>query len=422
MLWLLALGVLFFSSYNAANWLASQRAQVPSIVFAWETHVPFWPWTIVPYWSIDLFYCVSLFVCRTRAELTTQAMRLLTVQVISVAVFVLAPLKCTFVRPETTGVFGAMFDALQTFDKPFNQAPALHISLLIILWVCFARHLHGPWRWLLHVWFALIGISVMTTYQHHFFDIPTGAWTGFLCVWLFPHGKPSLVRMAVLTKDPRRRTLALRYLGGGLIAGAVAVLTGGWALWLLWPAASLLLVAAIYAVVGAVGFQKDGQGSMSLASRALLAPYLAGAWLNSRWWTRHAPAPRAVTPMVWLGRLPAADDELPHGVTGVVDLCGELPSRVTVTSYAHVPALDLVTLTPTQLRDAAQAITAAVAHGPVLVCCALGYSRSAAAVAAWLLVSGQAGSPGAALDLIRLANRDMVISPLQYAALQELAA
>lgn len=132
-LWLLGLGVLFFSSYNVANWLASQRTNVPSVVFAWETGVPYWPWTIVPYWSIDLFYCASLFICATRRELDTHARRLLAVQLISVTLFVLAPLRYTFVRPETTGFFGAMLDALLLFDKPFNQAPALHISLLVIL-------------------------------------------------------------------------------------------------------------------------------------------------------------------------------------------------------------------------------------------------------------------------------------------------
>ena len=392
-LWLIALGALFFSSYNATNWLASQRAQVPSIVFAWEAYVPYAPWTIVPYWSIDLFYCISLYVCRTRAELTTQAWRLLTVQLISITVFVAAPLRCTFVRPETTGVLGAMLDALLAFDKPFNQAPALHISLLVILWVRFALHLTGAWRWLLHVWFALIGVSVMTTYQHHFFDIPTGAWLGFFCVWLFPEGAPPLLRGFKLARDARRRQLALRYLLGGVLTGFIAVYFGGawpWLLWLLWPTGALLLVAAIYAAIGVAGFQKDERGRMSLANRVLLAPYLAGAWLNSRWWTRHAPAPHSVTPRLWLGRFPARAGDLPAGVTGVVDLCAELPWHIHVSSYAHVPALDLVALDREQLIRAAQSIGEALARGPVLVCCALGYSRSVASIAAWLLEIGRA--------------------------------
>ena len=79
---------------------------------------------------------------------------------------------------------------------------------------------------------------------------------------------------------------------------------GGAGLWLLWPAVSLLLVAANYAVFGPEGFQKDGNGRMSLAARLLLAPYLAAAFVNSRSWTRHEPAPVAIADGVWLGRIP----------------------------------------------------------------------------------------------------------------------
>lgn len=58
-LWLALLGPFFFLSYGLANTLAGRATQVPSVVFGWEHGMPFWPWTIVPYWSIDACYAVS---------------------------------------------------------------------------------------------------------------------------------------------------------------------------------------------------------------------------------------------------------------------------------------------------------------------------------------------------------------------------
>jgi hypothetical protein len=79
--WLCLLGPFFFASYGAANWLAAQRTHVGWVVFDWEHSIPFVPWTIVPYWSIDGFYALSLFVCTSKTELDTHAKRLLTVQI-----------------------------------------------------------------------------------------------------------------------------------------------------------------------------------------------------------------------------------------------------------------------------------------------------------------------------------------------------
>ena len=323
-LWLLLLAPLFFSTYGFATWVTAQRDDVSSMVFDWERHMPFWAWTIVPYWSIDLLYGFSLLLPRSRDELKRHALRLLTAQVIAVSCFLLWPLSFTFSRPELDGVFGWLFAVLAGFDKPFNQAPSLHIALLVVLWVCYARHTQGFWRWLVHGWFALIGVSVLSTYQHHFIDVPTGALAGWLCVWLWPLDRPSPVFSARAAQDPKRRQLALRYgLGAALFAGA-AFAWGGAALWLIWPAVALLLVALNYALLGAEGFQKRQDGSLSPATRWLLAPYLAAAWINSRLWTRKHPQPDPVVDNVWLGRLPTPAELKDSPFDAVLDLCAEL--------------------------------------------------------------------------------------------------
>ncbi len=418
LLWLLLLAPLFFSTYGFATWVTAQRSDVGTLVFGWETHMPFWAWTIVPYWSIDLLYGFSLLLPNTRHELKQHALRLLTAQAIAVSCFLIWPLRFTFERPALDGVFGWLFAVLAGFDKPFNQAPSLHIALLVILWLMFQQHTQGMWRWLVHGWFALIGISVLTTYQHHFIDLPTGALAGWLCVWLWPVEHPSPLLHSRLARDPKRWWLAMRYAVGALVLFSLALLLGGWWLWLAWPAVSLALVTLNYCVLGAEGFQKRADGRLTAAARWLYAPYLAGAWINSRLWTRRHPQADLIVDNVWLGRIPTAAEQ--GSFSAVVDLCAELPINPQGRAYQCIPVLDLIAPTPAECRHAAEVIERLRVSGPLLVCCALGYSRSATAVAAWLLHSGRAATVDQALAIIRTARAEVVLHPAHREALEGL--
>lgn len=418
--WLLFLGPFFFASYGFATWATSLRVDVGVVVFDWERHIPFLPWTIVPYWLIDLLYGISLFLCATRVQLDIHAKRLLTAQVGAVSCFLLYPLRFSFDRPPVEGLFGDLFDLLGQFDKPFNQMPSLHIALMVLLWVVYLRALPKPWHWLAHGTFALIGVSVLTTWQHHFIDVPTGLWLGGLCLWLWPDEWPSPLAGATLTRDTTRRRMALIYGLAALLAGGVAWTLGGIALWLLWPAGSLALVAAAYLYLGHFIFQKRADGSMTPAALILLGPHFLGAWLNSRAWTRNQAAADEVVPGLLLGRLPGAADLDRLGIAAIVDVSAELPCPTSGRPYFNIPMMDLVPPQPEQLEQAARAIRTALAtaKGPVLVCCALGYSRSALALAAWLLASGMTATPDAAEALIRQVRPAIVLGPNQRAALQ----
>lgn len=416
-LWLLLLGPLFFASYGFANWISGQRDDVGILVFAWEPQIPLWPWTIVPYWSIDLLYGLSFLLPACRREMDRHALRLLAAQIICVACFLLWPLRFTFERPPLDGTFGLLFDLLMGFDKPFNQAPSLHITLLVIIWAMFANHARGLlWHGLLHGWMALIGVSVLTTWQHHFIDVPSGALAGFFCLWLLPLKGDTPLRHLRLSGDPRRWRLALRYGLGALVCTALVVNLGGTWLWLFWPAVALAMVAFNYLLFGAAGFQKQADGRLSQAATVLLAPYLLGAWINSRLWTFRQPAPSQVVEGVYLGRLPATGDL--DGYAAVVDLCAELPLLHTPGSYCSLPSLDLVAPDALTCQRAAEAIERLRHNGPLLVCCALGYSRSATAVAAWLLHSGRCQSVESAVKLVRQARPQVVLGPQHLAALQ----
>lgn len=407
LVWLAILGPFFFLSYGFANWWTASHGTPGSVVFGWEKHIPFVAWTIIPYWSIDLFYGLSFLLCRHRQEVDRHALRILSAQIVSVACFIAFPLRFTFERPATSGLSGWMFDVLAGFDQPFNQAPSLHISLLVILWLFYARRFTSPWRWIVHVWASLIALSVLTTYQHHFFDVPTGALAGAFCLWLWPSRQPSPLTQLRYTTAPARRRLATYYLLGCVACALLAGL-GGAALWLIWPAIALGAVAFIYAFVGPEGFQKDG-GSLSWGATLLLAPYLAGAWINSRLWTRKHPQPDEIADGVWLGRLPSQAEISQRRFAAVLDVSAELPMPAKVRHYVNMGWLDLVPPSRDQLTTAAYQIARLRRKGPVLVCCALGYSRSASAVAAWLLATGRAASVDDALDHIAASRSGVVL-------------
>lgn len=410
-IWLAVLAPLFYLTYGAANYLASLRSNVGSIVFDWEHHVPFVAWTIYPYWSINVFYGLSLFLCRSEHELRRHALRLLTAQIVAVTCFILFPLAFTFGQPTADGVGSWLFAALRGFDRPFNQAPSLHIALAVILWDFYRRLITQHFaQWALHLWTLLIMGSVLTTYQHHFIDIPTGALLGVLCVWLWPLERTTTPFAAARwMRDVQRLKLASIYLLGAVAVFIVAVAAGDAALWLCWLVVALLMVAFNYALLGERGFQKALSGRMSWAARALYAPYRLGAWINSRWWTRQRPHDSQVTPRVWLGRLPSQSEDARISGLSIVDLSAELQTPRSAASRAE-PALDLLVPTPKRLRRAAMAIDRfEQKHAAVLVCCALGYSRSAAAVATWLLVSGRARTVNDAVALIRTARPEVVL-------------
>ena len=413
LVWLAILGPFFFLSYGFANWLASRRTDVGAIVFDWEHGMPFLPWSIVPYWSIDLFYVLSLLLPRSNVELDAHAKRLLAAQIISVVFFIAFPLHFTFERPPTSGVFGWMFDVLHGFDKPFNQAPSLHISLLVILWTLYARYAGGIWLWVLRVVAILIGLSVLTTYQHHFIDIPTGVLVGGLAVLLFP-----LDRQPALTqRDSRRWLLGTAYLAGGVAFAVLALwLRGAW-LWLLWPTCSLLIVAGIYFRADPALFRKHG-GRMDEAVVVLLAPYLAAAWINSRWWTRKRPSPSEIVPGLWLSRWPTRAEINRLQPHALVDCCAELPVNVQGRPLLSVPMLDLLTPEVFQIERGVAAISTARQSGSTLVFCALGYSRSAVMVVAWLLDQGLAANIDAATAMVRRARPSLVLSPAHIAQLE----
>ncbi|WP_154715555.1 phosphatase PAP2/dual specificity phosphatase family protein [Pectobacterium fontis] len=409
--WLVLLGPLFFLSYGQVNQFTATRNDVGSLVFGWEYAIPFMSWTIVPYWSIDLLYGMSLLICMSKQELTRHGCRLLAASLIACAGFLLFPLKFTFVRPEIQGMFGWLFQQLEQFDLPYNQAPSLHVILTWLLWLRFRQHLGKGARRVSGAWFLLIAVSVLTTWQHHFIDVLSGIVVGVIISYAIP------IEGHWRWRRPSSHALrlAVKYsAGSGLFLLAGLCIPYG--VILLWPSAALLMVAAGYAGLGVSVFQKNDQGDLSLSARGFLFPYLAGAWLSKAWFSRRIPRSHIIYAGVALGRFP---DKIPDQVA-VLDLTAEFHkgNRKTMRWQAY-PLMDLVAPEVQDIRLAVTRLSQLCqSHDTVLVCCALGLSRSATVVAAWLLSERYAGSVQQAVALIKARRPQVVFTPAHFQVLE----
>lgn len=398
-LWLAFLGPFFFLSYGWLNYITSGRSDIGVVVESWERSIPFVPWLMLPYMSIDAFYAASLFLFRKRSALDRHACRLLLATAISLLGFLLYPLQFSFAVPKAEGFNGVLQAMLLGFDKPYNQAPSLHISLLIVLWVVYAKKLTGWARFALHAWFSAIGASVLLVYQHHFIDVWTGALAGLACLYWIPD-MPFAWRWQPPTA--RMQNLGLRYALGALLLLVFGLFLGKISSYLtlacIWAASALLLVAAAYYGLGRQVFQRH-RGQMRWPARFMLAPYLFFSWLSYLCYTKNKSHPNQILGTIWLGAFPNARNKQAYArFNGVLDLTNEFAcASVHAPLVKHIPVMDLTPPCSQTLVKAVKWLDYAQQKGDVLVHCALGLSRSASVVVCWLAWRGHAINVQAAI-------------------------
>ena len=425
-------GALFYTSYGLSNHYAASLAYVPEIAFAWERNIPFWAWTIVPYWSLNLMYAAAFFLCRDTREQNRYVARLVSAQIIATTCFMLFPLHFGWPKPPTDGLWGWLFDSLVAFDLPYNQAPSLHIALSIIVgafyWTRFPKI-----RLPILLWQSLIALSVLTTYQHHFIDVPTGALLGWLVLWVIPqHGVSPFRGRSLSVAQPDSQTgrlktseasfceaktspathsreikIAMLYLAGAVLSALPSLFDGAW-LWMLWVSVSLSVVAFAYLTGNAAVFQKQADGRLSAAATVLLLPYLVGVRLNMAYWLRGKAKTARIRNDIWIGSILSVSDNFP----AVLDVCAEYPRPRYRGAYRTLPLLDMVAPSENDLMQAASLLEAVRRQrGKVLTCCALGYGRSAAVVLTWLLVYGSCRDLAQATAELKQAHPQMVLPP-----------
>jgi len=400
--------------YGGCSWITAHRSDVGTWCYSWEHYIPFVPFLIIPYMSIDLFFVCGPFLCQSRNELRVLAQRISFTILVAGACFLLIPLRLSAARPQPHDWTAVIFNFLHSFDQPYNLFPSLHITLRTILADLYAKHTRGVTRLASHVWFSLIGFSTLLTYQHHFVDIVGGFVLAAICFYLF---REENVRLPVL---PNYR-VGVYYAVGALAAIAASLAGWPWTGILLWPALAFTLTAAAYWGLGPSIYRKTN-GRLPLSTQLMFAPCLIGQYLSLHHYRRHCDAWNQITSNVWISaRLnPREAAQMRRaGVAAVLDLTAEFSETSTIRAlvYRNIAILDLTAPNMAQMCEAVQFISQNANRGIVCVHCKVGYSRSAAVVGAYLLASGYANTVLQAVDILRKGRPTIVIRPEALAAL-----
>jgi predicted protein tyrosine phosphatase len=330
--------------------------------------------------------------------------------------FLLFPLRFAFPRPHASGWLGAIFDWFRGMDSPFNLLPSLHAALLLLLVDLYARRLRGVFLFAAMPWFFLIGLSPLLTYQHHVIDIAGGFVLAGYCFYFFR--EQSLALPVVVN-----RRIGSYYAAGAGVALLMVAIFWPWGVLLVWPTIALGIVAVAYFGTGPVVFRKT-KGKLPWSTRFVLVPCLLGQYLSLLHYRRQCRSWDEVTPRIWIGGKlgsRAANKAVRSGVTSALDLSAEFSEAKPFRNinYRNIPILDLTAPTQTQLAEMGEFISNQSRTGAVYVHCKIGYSRSAAAVAAYLIMSGKVNTANEAFAIIRQVRPSIVIRPEVISALSE---
>ena len=407
-------GAAFILAYGGTNALAHASGVSANGFLPIDHAVPFIPWTIVPYWSLDLLFVTAFLVQKTHADLSRHTARTLLGIGVAAACFIVFPLRCGAERPEVPGVLAPWFRALGGVDMPYNQAPSLHIILLLLVW-----HAHLPatpkrLRPLAYAWGALIGVSTLTTRQHGVIDLVAGLLVGALLVYGI-RAEPWLRRDGA--GSPK---LAAAYAGAtsAIAAAAVAIAQKSalGALTLGWCATGTALIALAYRL-GCTGVYAKQGGRVHWSAKLTLGPALLFQKLAHRILVRRMPPAPAMSRTGQTVTFGPVSVKPPPGAA-LLDLTAEHDTAgFDAERRAQLPMLDLVTPDAATLSHAADLVRTLGETGPVHIVCALGLERSALATAAWHLRHGDARSPAEAITRVRTLRPQALPHPEKTGAL-----
>lgn len=372
--------IVFGLVYNFNTWYASTLPYVPSFVFSFEKHIPFMPWTIIPYLTSGIFFSTVFLCCKNNEQLTTLMKRLLFVIIVAGIVYVLFPLKFSFLRTDSNNnLFQFLFQFIESVDSPYNQAPSLHVAFALVFWTIF-RNFKGQKRNVFVILFVLLGLSTLTTYQHHLIDIFGGAILAQISFIIFPSERNSF--------QIRNFHIANYYFLGGWIILLLSFLLYEFYnhnfLILIWPSVVLFLIGYHYQK-NKVRFLKDSHGNIPFYKKAVYFPYVAIYWFFWKFFRKNKKAIEILSNL-YISSKPDKEEIKNFNFNKnilVYDFSAELEENSIIkkkSQYFSVPLLDIATFDTIEVKRLVLEISENYKQlppdGKIVIHCTMGYTRS----------------------------------------------
>jgi membrane-associated phospholipid phosphatase len=172
--------VVFVLLFWASEWLASFVPWRLHVDLPWERRLPFVPWAVWIYLSMDVLLLIAPLVLRTWRELLPLWLVLVGETVVAAVCFVLLPVTprfAPFVAPD--GVTGVAFAFADTVNLTGNLLPSLHVAYALTAGLALAhaaRQQRRGWvaqgSWI--IWALAIAVSTVLLRQHHVLDVAGG--------------------------------------------------------------------------------------------------------------------------------------------------------------------------------------------------------------------------------------------------------
>jgi membrane-associated phospholipid phosphatase len=168
-------GVVWSVLWSGANYFSGLQADRYPLYLSFERGIPFVPWMMIIYFSMDIAVVVFLFIFRNWREAVPPVGMLLIQLVIAVPFFIFLPMEVGFVGPHPQGVWGDIFAPYGYPDySRWNHVPSLHVTYSFTMALVLGQRWGCFWMIGSTIWAALVSVSTMLVHEHHLIDVVSG--------------------------------------------------------------------------------------------------------------------------------------------------------------------------------------------------------------------------------------------------------